>query len=128
MGFLGNIKSSFSGFISKATVGETGKTVRPSITQPYMSTDTGAKLPIFPFPLIMIYELANNIDALRIPIETINREMFKNGFEVVEKFKYKCNNCSKEFQYPPLPEDDPELQRMKAREPCAVTPVTAQIW
>ena len=108
MGFLGNIKSSFSGFISKATVGETGKTVRPSITQPYMSTDTGAKLPIFPFPLIMIYELANNIDALRIPIETINREMFKNGFEVVEKFKYKCNNCSKEFQYPPLPEDDPE--------------------
>jgi hypothetical protein len=35
-----------------------------------MSTDTGAKLPIFPFPLIMIYELADNIDALRIPIET----------------------------------------------------------
>ena len=76
-------------------------TSRPSIAQPYMSTDTGAKLPIFPFPLIMIYELAENIDALRIPIETINREMFKNGFEIVERFKYKCNNCSKEFQYAP---------------------------
>ena len=27
--------------------------------------------------------------------------MFKNGFEVVEKFKYKCNNCLKEFQSKP---------------------------
>lgn len=79
----------------------TENVVRPSIAQPYMATDTGAKLPIFPFPLIMIYELADNIDALRIPIETINREMFKNGFEVVERFKYKCNNCSKEFQFKP---------------------------
>jgi DNA-directed RNA polymerase subunit RPC12/RpoP len=66
-----------------------------------MATDTGAKLPIFPFPLIMIYELADNIDALRIPIETLNREMFKNGWEITERFKYKCNNCSKEFQYAP---------------------------
>lgn len=79
----------------------TNATTRPSIAQPYMSTDTGAKLPIFPFPLIMIYELADNIDAIRIPIETLNREMFKNGFEIVERFKYKCNNCSKEFQYAP---------------------------
>jgi len=70
--------------------GYTETTTRPSVAQPYMSTDTGAKLPIFPFPLIMIYELADNIDALRIPIETLNREMFKNGFEVVEKFKFKC--------------------------------------
>jgi len=60
----------------------TETTSRPAIMQPYMATDTGAKLPIFPFPLIMIYELADNIDGLRIPIETINREMFKNGWEV----------------------------------------------
>jgi transposase-like protein len=73
--------------------------------QPYMATDTGAKLPIFPFPLIMIYELADNVDALRISIETINREMFKNGFEVVEKWKYKCNNCGKEFDGKPSATD-----------------------
>ena len=78
-----------------------------------MSTDTGAKLPIFPFPLTMIYELADNIDALRIPIETLNREMFKNGFEVVEKWKYKCNNCSKEFQYAPTA-DNPDEQPFEA--------------
>lgn len=80
----------------------TETTSRPAIMQPYMATDTGAKLPIFPYPLIMLYELADNVDALRIPIETLNREMFKNGFEVTEKFKYKCNNCEKEFQYKPI--------------------------
>ena len=100
MGFTDRIKGMFN-FRTKSM---TETTVRPSISQPYMATDTGAKLPIFPFPLIMIYELADNIDSLRIPIETVNREMFKNGFEIVEKFKYKCNNCAKEFQYKPLKE------------------------
>ena len=103
MGFIDSLKSAFR----LSNKGYTESTVRPSISQPYMSTDTGAKLPIFPFPLIMIYELADNIDALRIPIETINREMFKNGFEITERFKYKCNNCSKEFQYKPTAEATP---------------------
>ena len=101
MGFVDRLKGVFS-FRSKAF---TESTVRPSVAQPYMATDTGAKLPIFPFPLIMIYELADNVDALRIPVETINREMFKNGFEIVEKWKFKCSNCSKEFQYAPLAGD-----------------------
>ena len=85
--------------------GYTETTSRPAVMQPYMATDTGAKLPIFPFPLIMIYELSDNVDALRISIETINREMFKNGFEVVEKYKYRCNNCGKEFDGKPSRDD-----------------------
>ncbi len=89
--------------------GFTETTSRPAVMQPYMATDTGAKLPIFPFPLIMIYELADNQDALRISIETINREMFKNGFEVVEKYKYKCNNCGKEFDGKPSASDGFDL-------------------
>ena len=112
MGFRKSFAGALSrlGFIEKSY---TETTTRPSVAQPYMSTDTGAKLPIFPFPLTMIYELADNIDALRIPIETLNREMFKNGFEVVEKWKYKCNNCSKEFQYAPTP-DNPDEQPFEA--------------
>jgi len=104
--YLSNIAKSLVN-INKS---ETISTVRPNISTPYMSTDTGAKLPIFPFPLQMIYELADNIDALRIPIETLNREMFKNGFEVVEKWKYKCENCGKEFQYAPLVSARPDEQ------------------
>ncbi len=110
MGFTDKVK----GFFRLSNKGYTETTTRPSIAQPYMSTDTGAKLPIFPFPLIMIYELADNIDALRIPIETLNREMFKNGFEVVEKWKYQCNNCKKEFQYKPLATDLPDDQPFEA--------------
>ena len=106
MGFVDKIR----GVFRLTDKGFTETTTRPSIAQPYMSTDTGAKLPIFPFPLIMIYELADNIDALRIPIETLNREMFKNGFEVTERWKYQCNNCKKEFQYKPLAGDLPDDQ------------------
>ena len=115
MGLVDTIKGAFK--LSNKSFTET--TTRPSIAQPYMSTDTGAKLPIFPFPLIMIYELAENIDALRIPIETINREMFKNGFEIVERFKYKCMNCSKEFQYAPHGKvDESDVKKKVAKVQC----------
>ena len=110
---------SFKGFITGRGTIEKGfseTTTRPSISQPYMATDTGAKLPIFPFPLIMIYELADNIDALRIPIETLNREIFKNGFEIVEKWKFKCTECGKEFQYEPLKTDLPDEQPFQSNE------------
>ena len=120
MGFTDTIKG-FFGKSNDISKGYTESTSRPSIAQPYMSTDTGAKLPIFPFPLIMIYELADNIDALRIPIETLNREMFKNGFEIVERFKYKCANCSKEFKYKPIQEKE-----LKARNAVEAQGTIAQ--
>ena len=111
MGVAQSFKNIFKN-LTQLNKSYTNTTVRPSIAQPYMSTDTGAKLPIFPFPLIMIYELADNVDSLRIPIETLNREIFKNGFEVVEKWKFKCTVCAKEFQYKPLkgsvPDDQPQ--------------------
>jgi len=97
-----------TGYNIQKTYTET--TSRPAIMQPYMPTDTGAKLPVFPFPLIMIYELARNADSLRIPIETLNRETFKNGFEIVEKWKYKCDNCSKEFEFKPIKEGDSDTE------------------
>jgi hypothetical protein len=102
------IRDTFTNIYKNLTTvnkGYTETTSRPAIMQPYMATDTGAKLPIFPFPLIMIYELSDNVDALRISIETINREMFKNGFEVVEKYKYKCDNCGKEYDGKPSADD-----------------------
>ena len=111
-----NIFNNIAKSISNINKSDTRATVRPSLNQPYMSTDTGAKLPIFPFPLTMIYELADNIDALRIPIETINREMFKNGFEIVEKWKFKCENCGKEFQYAPFKSERPDEQPFEQNE------------
>ncbi len=83
----------------------TDQITRPSLASPYMSTDTGAKLAIYPFPLIMIQDMVDNEDSIRIPVESLIREIFKNGIEIIEKWKYKCNNCAKEFQYKPEPED-----------------------
>jgi len=102
MGFLDKIN-----FLSKRN---TTQTVRPTVSTPMMSTDTGAKLPIFPFPMAMVVELAKTVDAVRIPIDTLNREMFKNGFEILERFKYKCSDCAKEFEYPPKKEDSEEIK------------------
>ncbi len=111
------IKSGFSR-LANVFKSQTNATTRPSIAQPYMSTDTGAKLPIFPFPLIMIYELADNIDAIRIPVETINREMFKNGFEIVERFQYKCGNCSKEYTYAPNESGEADVKELLKCDSC----------
>ena len=97
MGLYDSLSKGFN-FISKRN---TTQTVRPTVSTPMMSTDTGAKLPIFPFPMAMVVELAKTVDAVRIPIDTLNREMFKNGFEIKERFKYKCQDCSKQFEYPP---------------------------
>jgi len=35
---------------------------------------------------------------LQIVVRARRREIFKNGLEIYEKFKYKCNNCEKEFE------------------------------
>lgn len=109
MGIFKNIVKN----LTSITKDYTETTSRPAIMQPYMATDTGAKLPIFPFPTVMIQDLAKNIDALRIPIEVLNREIFKNGFEVVERFKYRCENCGKEFKYKPTLEESDELEEEK---------------
>lgn len=97
---------------------DTNKIVRPTVSTPMMSTDTGAKLPIFPFPMAMVTELAKTVDAVRIPIDTLNREMFKNGFEIMERYKYKCDDCSKTFEYPPSKETTSvdEISDESARE------------
>ncbi len=83
-------------------------TARPPIDMPFVSSDSGAKIPVFPFPLHFLYQLAKNVDALRIPIGTIVREIFKNGLGVRSKFNYKCKNCLKEFEAQPLNEKGKE--------------------
>ena len=56
MGFRSTLGTVYSN-LRNITKGYTETTTRPSVAQPYMSTDTGAKLPIFPFPLIMRKEI-----------------------------------------------------------------------
>lgn len=81
----------------KASQSESSGTVRPPIDTPFVSTDSGAKIPVNPFPLHFLYQLARTVDALRIPIEVINRELFRNGIKIEPRFRLRCKNCEKEF-------------------------------
>ena len=76
---------------------------RPAIDALFRSSDTGAKYPVLPIDIRTLQILADDIDALRLAIEVLIREMFRNGFEVVPSFAYKCANksCGKEYKTKP---------------------------
>jgi len=99
-----NLSRQLNQAITKQSTYMTGTsgTMRPPIDMPFVSSDSGAKIPVFPFPLHFLYQLAKNVDALRIPIGTIVREVFKNGLGVRPKFQFKCKKCLKEFEAEPL--------------------------
>lgn len=84
----------------------TEQVIRPNLDTLWLSTETGAKVPIYPFPLPIIYDMAISVDALRIPLETLRREIFRNGLEIKENWKYKCTKCEKEFMAKPTNEND----------------------
>ena len=83
-------------------MGYIGGTTRPGNPLPYLSTDTGAKYPLFPIPLVRLFEMANNIPDVKTVLNVIQREMFKNDFSIQPKFNFKCKNCGKEFDKKPL--------------------------
>ncbi|NIQ16130.1 MAG: hypothetical protein GTO02_17580, partial [Candidatus Dadabacteria bacterium] len=58
MGFSDSIAGVLSKALNFVEKRNTTQTIRPTVTTPMMSTDTGAKLPIFPFPMAMVTELA----------------------------------------------------------------------
>jgi len=66
-----------------------------------MDTPEGSKVPIWRVSPSMQYELADYVGDLRAIIETIQREMFRNGIEVREKYKYKCLVCLKQYKGKP---------------------------
>src|SRR5690242_2537647 len=73
-----------------------------SLAVPYIDTATGAKIPMWQLSPVRIYDMANEIGDLRIVFEIIQREMFKNGWEIKPTFKYKCGNCFKTFKDKPM--------------------------
>jgi|GEM_PF-1870302 len=83
--------------------------IRPNLDTLWLNSDVGAKVPVYPFPLPVIYDMSWSVDALRIPLETLRREIFRNGLELKERWKFKCSNCKKEFQSMPT-NDKEELE------------------
>ena len=77
---------------------------RASTPYPFMDTPDGSKIPMWRVAPNRMYELADYVGDLRAVIETIQREMFRNGIEVIPRFEHKCLVCLKEYEQKPLKE------------------------
>jgi len=77
---------------------------RASNPYPYMDTPSGSKIPMWRVAPNRLYELADYVGDLRAVIETIQREMFRNGIEIIPRFEHKCLVCLKEYEQEPLKE------------------------
>lgn len=75
---------------------------RASTPYPYMDTPDGSKIPMWRVAPNRMYELADYVGDLRAVIETIQREMFRNGLQVLPRFEHKCLVCLKEYEQKPL--------------------------
>lgn len=74
---------------------------RPSLGEPYFSTASGSKLPLWTISPFRIFDMAKNVGDLRLVHEIIQREVFRNGITIRQKYKYKCLECLKEFKETP---------------------------
>lgn len=74
---------------------------RPSLGEPYFSTSTGSKLPLWSISPFRMFDMAKNVGDLRLVLEIIQREVFRNGITIRQKYKYKCLDCLKEFKETP---------------------------
>lgn len=77
---------------------------RASTPYPFMDTPDGSKIPMWRVAPNRVYELAEYVGDLRAVLETIQREMFRNGIEIVPKYAHKCLVCLKEYEQEPLKE------------------------
>lgn len=86
------------------TVGDDSYGLRPSMDFfTYLTSDEGVKIPIYPLTYPDMYAIYQYSDILRIVIDALKREIFKNGFEAIGRFEFKCTNrdCGKEFEAEP---------------------------
>ena len=80
-------------------------TGRPPLNFPSWETDSGARVPRLPFPREQCFFLSRMVDSLRLPIDVLNREVIRNGFEIKPKYEYLCQKCGKEFKTKPAKTD-----------------------
>lgn len=95
---------------------------RSSLPTPYLDTPSGSKIPIMRLSPIRLYNMADDIGDLRIVIETIQGQMFKNGAKVKPVFKFKCLKCLKEFDEKPLSQFMPMKEQLSTPESPNIDP------
>lgn len=89
---------------------------RPALDKLVTRDASGTVIQLYPFSPVVLYGMALHIDALRIVLERLREEIFRNGINIVERYAYKCLNpeCRKEFES--LPEN--ELTKQPECDTC----------
>lgn len=88
---------------------------RPSLNMQNLMGDSEIKIPMYPLPMDKLYDIVNYSDCLRTIHQALKKEIFRNGYEVVEKFACICHECKKEF--PHVVDKCDECNSMLLREP-----------
>lgn len=57
------------------------------------------RLPFLPYGYRVLYDIVRASDILRNVIGSLKGEMFRNGFEFEPKWKNKCLQCGREFEF-----------------------------
>ncbi|MFZ5985529.1 MAG: phage portal protein [Bacillota bacterium] len=71
---------------------------RPNIDELSFYTQNAIKNPIYPLSLYTIYQFAQYSSTFAIVIRALQREIFKNGVNVIPNFKFKCTKCGEEYE------------------------------
>lgn len=72
---------------------------RPTDTAVAWSAIQGAiRMPMIPLPFRFLYDVALNVDYIRMVILKLVEETFRNGLRVVPKYVRKCASCGTEYQ------------------------------
>lgn len=71
-----------------------------TIEDPYKTMGESDVIPYYPLPIRTLYDVSLYSDTLRNIITALRKEIFRNGYEVKEKFAMKCRVCGKEFDHP----------------------------
>ena len=73
---------------------------RPKLNPSESMGDDQILMPYIPIPMDIIYDTARYSDVLRTIHQNIRKEIFRKGYEIVELFAVKCEDCDKEFEQP----------------------------
>ncbi|MEM4958282.1 MAG: phage portal protein [Nanopusillaceae archaeon] len=72
---------------------------RPTDTAVAWSAIQGAiRMPMIPLPFRFLYDIAMNVDYIRMVILKLVEETFRNGLRIVPAFVLKCTVCGAEYQ------------------------------
>lgn len=106
LGFEFKRAAEFDGLVKRLEKLEEAEITRPALQHVQQLGSDGVRLPYYPYPPQVLYDLTMYCSDLRTILLALRRETFRNGIEIEAKWSAKCTNeqCGEEYQH--LPEEE----------------------